>query len=197
VELKPNYPVLTKRLALRPLSMADADALLSYRSLPDVCRYVPFEPMTAKVVAEKIETTWARRTIDDEGQHLNLGVELRDTGELVGDVMLAWHSREHGRGEIGYVFHPDHGGRGYATEAMHAILHLGFDDLGLHRVIARIDARNDASGRVCERLAMRAEAHLIQNEWFKGEWTDEVDYGLLNEEWHGRVPIPGCDRCGR
>jgi RimJ/RimL family protein N-acetyltransferase len=93
------------------------------------------------------------------------------------------------------MFHPDHGGRGYATEAMHAIVHLGFDDLGLHRLMARIDARNGPSGRVCERLGMRAEAHLLQNEWFKGEWTDEIDYGLLDEEWQRRTPQPGCDRC--
>jgi RimJ/RimL family protein N-acetyltransferase len=195
VELAPNYPVLTERLALRPLSTADTDSLLAYRSMPEVCRYVPFEPMTAEEIAAKLETMWGRRTLDEEGQNLNLGVELRDSRVLVGDVMLAWHSREHGGGEIGYVFHPDHGGRGYATEAMHAVLHLGFDDLGLHRLMARIDARNDASGGVCERLAMRAEAHLLQNEWFKGEWTDEIDYGLLNEEWQRRTPRPGCDRC--
>jgi RimJ/RimL family protein N-acetyltransferase len=193
--LAPAFPVETDRLLLRPLEPADVDALVAYRSLPEVCRYVPFEPMTAEVVGEKLATMWSRRTIDDEGQNLNLGVELRDVGRLVGDVMLVWHSREHGGGEIGYVFHPDSAGKGYATEAVHAILHLGFDDLGLHRLMARIDARNDASGRVCERLGMRAEALLIENEWFKGEWTDEVDYAILSDEWDRRELATGCPRC--
>jgi RimJ/RimL family protein N-acetyltransferase len=187
--------VTTARLEMRPLTTDDAEALLSYRSLPEVCRYVPFEPMTAEVIAENLATVWARTTIDDEGQNLNLGVEVADDGRLVGDVMLRWFSREHGGGEIGYVFHPAAGGNGYATEAMHAVLHLGFDDLGLHRLIARIDARNTASARVCERLGMRAEAHLLQNEWFKGEWTDEIDYAILQAEWDRRTPAAGCSRC--
>lgn len=58
-------------------------------------------------------------------------------------------------GENGYVFHPDHGGKGYATEAVHRVLHLAFDDLGLRRVVARIDAENVASARLAARLGMR------------------------------------------
>jgi len=60
---------------------------------------------------------------------------------------------------------------------------LAIDDLGLHRVIARVDARNDASARLARRLGMRQEAYLVRNEWFKGEWTDELDFALLEEEW--------------
>jgi RimJ/RimL family protein N-acetyltransferase len=193
--LRPRYPVRTERLLLRPLSAEDTDALLAYRSREDVCRYVPFAPMTAEDIATRLAGAWARHDIDDEGQNLNLGVVPADTGELIGDVMVAWYSREHGGGEIGYMFHPDAAGRGYATEAMHAILHLAFDDLGLHRVMARIDARNEASCRVCDRLGMRQEAHLLQNEWLKGEWTDEVDYALLRDEWEIRERSVSCPRC--
>jgi RimJ/RimL family protein N-acetyltransferase len=193
--LAPSYPITTQRLLLRPLGAVDSDALLSYRSDPAVCRYVPFEPMTAAEVADRLAGDWSRRTIDDEGQRLTLGVELRDGGRFVGDVMLAWHSREHGGGEVGYVFDPYAAGHGYATEAMHCVLHLGFDDLGLHRVVARTDARNTASGNVARRLGMRAESLLVQNEWFKGEWTDEIDFGLLRSEWDARRPVAGCVRC--
>ena len=63
------------------------------------------------------------------------------------------------------------------------MLQLAFDELGMRRMIARIDARNTASARVLEKLGMRREAHLIQNELFKGEWTDEYDYALLADEW--------------
>jgi RimJ/RimL family protein N-acetyltransferase len=97
--------------------------------------------------------------------------------------MLAWRSAEHGCAEIGYVFHPDARGHGYATEACAALLELAFDGLGLHRVIARVDARNDASCAVLRRLGMRQEAYLVQNEWFKGEWTDEIDFAILATEW--------------
>jgi RimJ/RimL family protein N-acetyltransferase len=66
---------------------------------------------------------------------------------------------------------------------VHALLHLAFDSLGLHRVTARIDPENEASLRLGARLGMRQEAHLIRNEWFKGRWADEIDLALLEEEW--------------
>jgi RimJ/RimL family protein N-acetyltransferase len=181
--LHPTYPVRTGRLLLRPLTAGDVDALFSYRSIPDVCRYVPFVPMTREVIHERLAGQWANSDLTDEGQALTLGVELAGTGELIGDVVLFWHSREHGGGEIGYVVHPDFGGHGYATEAAHALLRLGFDDLGLHRVVARIDERNEPSAKVARRLGMRQEARLVHNELFKGEWSTELDFAMLADEW--------------
>jgi RimJ/RimL family protein N-acetyltransferase len=181
--LLPVYPVRTRRLLLRPLTVDDVDALLAYRSRPDVCRYVPFRPMTRKVIHERLAVLWANTGLTDEGQALTLGVEVAETAELVGDVVLFWHSREHAGGEIGYVVHPDFGGRGYATEAARALLRLGFDELGLHRIVARIDERNGASARVASRLGMRQEARLVRNEFFKGEWSTELDFAMLADEW--------------
>ena len=84
---------------------------------------------------------------------------------------------------MGYVFAPDAGGHGYATEAAAAVLSLAFEDLGLHRVIARLDARNGPSARLAARLGLRLEGHLVSNEWFKGEWSDELDFAMLASEW--------------
>jgi RimJ/RimL family protein N-acetyltransferase len=165
------------------LTVNDIAALLAYRSRPDVCRYVPFEPMDEQVIRERLAGQWARTVLTDEGQSVTLGVQLAETGQLVGDVILFWHSREHGGGEIGYVLNPRFAGRGYATEAAHALLRLGFDDLGLHRIVARLDERNDASARVARRLGMRLEARLVHNELFKGEWSTELDFGMLADEW--------------
>jgi RimJ/RimL family protein N-acetyltransferase len=183
VHLTPRYPVRTARLLLRPLSAADTDDLLRYRARPDVCRYVPFAPMTPEVIGARLQKDWAQHGLDTEGQALTLGIEHAETGRVIGDVVLFFRSAEHRGGEAGWVLDPDQSGHGYATEAVHALLHLAFDDLGLHRVVARIDARNDASMRLAERLHMRREAHLVANEWFKGEWSDEVDYALLEDEW--------------
>ena len=184
--LRPSYPVRSARLLLRPLRATDAPALLAYRSLAEVCRWVPFEPMDGETVAARLSGPWARSTLDAPGDALTLGVELAATGELVGDVLLHWASAEHRCGEVGYVFHPGYAGRGYATEAAHTMLHLAFDKLALHRVVARVDVRNVASARVAARLGMRQEAHLVENEWFKGEWSDELDFGLLEREWQAQ-----------
>ena len=190
--LRPSYPIRTERLLLRPLTVADADALLAYRGRDDVSRYVPFEPMSREYILELIAGRWARTELTDEGQSLTLGAEvaetgLAETGELTGDVVLFWHSREHAGGELGYVFNPALGGRGYATEAANAMLRLGFEGLGLHRIVARIEERNEPSVKLARRLGMRQEARLVDNEFFKGEWSTEVDFAMLAEEWYGRA----------
>ena len=182
-ELRPEYPIPTERLLLRPLTAGDTEALLAYRSQPDVCRYVPFEPMDRQVIGERLAAQWAATTLTDEGQGVILGIELARTGELVGDVVLFWHSREHLGGEIGYMLNPGFAGHGYATEAAHVMLRLGFDELGLHRIVARIDERNEASAKVARRLGMRQEARLVHNELFKGEWSTELGFAMLAHEW--------------
>jgi RimJ/RimL family protein N-acetyltransferase len=182
--LHPDYPIRTPRLLLRPLTAADADDLLVYQSDPDVCRYIPYEPRTRAEIATRLaDPTRNRSVLDEAGQALLVGVEMRDGGRVIGDLTLAWISAEHRSGELGWVLDPAHQGRGYATEAVAALLPLAFDDLGLHRVVARIDARNTASAGVARRLGMRREAHLVENEWFKGGWSDELDFALLASEW--------------
>jgi RimJ/RimL family protein N-acetyltransferase len=189
--MRPAYPITTERLLLRPLAPGDADSLLAYRGRSDVCRYVPFEPMEKQVIADRLAGPWARTELTGEGQALTLGAVLARTGQLVGDVVLFWHSREHAGGELGYVFNPDFAGHGYATEAARAMLRLGFVDLGLHRIVARLDERNDASAGVARRLGMRQEARLVDNEIFKGEWSTELQFALLAREWLALDGQPG------
>lgn len=181
MQLRPVYPVLTKRLTLRPFRPDDTDAMFQYRSREDVCRYLLFAPQTREQITARFADSPTE--LIDEGQNLSLVLLEQQTGALVGDVVLMWHSREHRAGEIGYVLHPDYSGNGYATEAGAALLRLGFDELGLHRIVGRLDARNTASARVLERLGLRREAYFVQNEFIKGEWTDELVYAVLASEW--------------
>ncbi len=183
----------SSRLELRPLVVADAPALHRYRSRLDVCRYIYSEPLPLSDIVTRLEGPWSRQRVEHEGEGVSLAVVRRDTGVLIGDVVLMWVSERDRLGEIGWVLSPEHSGRGYATEATHRLLHVAFDEWQLHRVIARVDARNEASHRVARHLGLREEAHLVSNEWFKGEWTSEVDYALLDHEWRdGRVPC-SCD----
>jgi RimJ/RimL family protein N-acetyltransferase len=183
--LNPSYPIETERLLLRPLDpRGDVDAVHAYQSREDVCRYIPYFPRNRQQVADRLaDRDRTRSTLDAEGQAINVAVVVRESGALIGDVMLFWKSAEHRGGEIGYVLNPDHAGNGYATEACRALLSLAFDDLDLHRVIGRIDARNASSAAVLRRLGMRQEAVLVENEFFKGEWTTEIDFAILAAEW--------------
>ncbi|MFS2294389.1 MAG: GNAT family N-acetyltransferase [Actinomadura sp.] len=184
--LRPAYPIETERLTLRPFSADDLEGLYAYQSLPEVARFLYWEPRTLEESRTFLRQKMMASTIEKEGDWLVLAVVWRQTGDLMGEVNLQWRSREHRQGEIGYIFNPAFHGKGFATEAAEVVLRLGFEGLDLHRVVGRLDGRNTASARVLERLGMRREAHLKQNEMVKGEWTDEVIYAMLRHEWEER-----------
>ncbi|HEY0700330.1 MAG TPA: GNAT family protein [Micromonospora sp.] len=188
--LIPEFPLRTDRLDLRPFQPTDLAALHAYQCREDVNRYLYSEPYDEAASRAAVERKMARTALRAEGDLLNPAVVLRATGEVIGDVLLGWTSAEHRQGEVGYVFHPDFNGHGYATEATSLMLQLGFEQLGLHRIVGRLDGRNTASARLLERLGMRREAHLRENEFVKGEWTDEVVYALLESEWQATRTRP-------
>lgn len=179
----PAWPLETERLLLRPYAAGDFDALHAIQSSEVVARWLYHAPRGAEETRRLLRAKIAGGELHQEGDWLSAAVTLRSSGELVGDVALRWVSELHRCGEIGFAFHPDHQGRGYATEAARALLPFAFETLGLHRLIGRTEARNTGSARVLEKLGMRLEAHLVENEWVKGEWQSELDYALLASEW--------------
>lgn len=186
--LRPAYPLVTERLVIRPFTDDDLDDVHAYRSLDSVARFIYWDVLDRDGVRALLRDQSTLTELVDEGRMV-LAIE-RD-GTVVGEAVLFWRSREHLQGEIGFVLHPKYCGHGYATEAAREMLRLGFEELGLHRITGRIDARNDASARVLERLGMRCEAHLIENELVKGAWTDEKVYAILRSEWPGPATSTG------
>ena len=178
VQLRPDYPVLTPRLTLRPLTESDVEIMLAYRGRPDVCRYLPFEPMTRDILMARLAGDLSMTEITQEGQALTLGVEVTEFERLIGDVVLFFHSGLYRSGELGYVFDPVAGGQGYATEACTAMLAMAFGDLGLRRVVARIVNGNTRSVRLAERLGMHREPHLERTVMFKGQQSEELVYAI-------------------
>ena len=102
---------------------------------------------------------------------------------MIGEVSLILRHEVARQGEVGYIFHPDAHGQGYASEAARALLAFGFEVMGLHRIYARCDARNAASERVMQRLGMRKEAHFREHMQVKGSWDEELIYALLEGEY--------------
>ncbi len=173
-------PFHSARLVLREIVETDMDDHARLFSHPDVVRYLYDDSMTG----EELRAHFSRRLWQGapiEGAWSNLAVQ--HDGVFVGEVGINLVSATHRCYEVGYVFLPEFQGLGFATEATRTLVDLAFATLDAHRVVARLDARNDASRHLLERLGMRCEAHLIKNEFVKGEWTDELIFAVLEDEW--------------
>ncbi len=176
---------------MRWFAEEDFDALLSIQSRADVARWLYWDARRPDEVRRSLEYKMRATRLAGDGDCVNLAVTRKDTGDLIGDCTICLRSREHRQGEIGFVFHPDHHGHGYATEVSRLLLELCFDDLDLHRVIGRLEARNAPSAGVLERIGMRREGHLVENEFVKGEWQSELLYAILQREWRAAAGADG------
>lgn len=167
----------TDRLLLRPLHAADAEALAAYRSDPDVARYQSW--LTPYTVQDALSLIEDLGTADPtEPGWFQYGIELLQTGSLIGDlgVHLAENRQQ---AEIGFTLAAQQHGKGFGTEAVSRILDHLFDDRGLHKVSAECDARNSASAALLKRVGFRQEGRLREHTFIKGEWTDDLLFGLL------------------
>lgn len=181
----PILPIETQRLSLRPFEAADFAAYAAYRTRDDVYRYMHSKPLSGEILQQKFMACLDRSFAQD-GDIFRLAVTRRDDDKIMGDVSLTLASTTSKQAEIGYVFHPDFGGRGYASEAVAALIQTGFESFAFHRIFARLDPDNRGSVGIVERLGFRREAHLLQNDLIDGEWRDEFIYALLANEWQAR-----------
>lgn len=180
LERTAHLPLATERLTLRLHADGDASDLQRIYSRPDVARFLLEEPWTVQDAERQIGERLARTGLETgDGQ---LAAIIEHDGALIGDVALWLTDRERRVAEIGWVLDPAQGGRGLASEAVRAVLDLAFDTYGVHRVAAQMDARNEASARLAARVGMTREAHLRQDWWSKGEWTDSVIFGMLESD---------------
>jgi RimJ/RimL family protein N-acetyltransferase len=182
-----QVPIETERLILRFNEDDDLDETFAFQGRDDATRWVTFETRTRDEVREVLERRKAWRTIEKDDDALIFAVVERESGRLIGELYFFAKSLADKQAEIGYIFHPDFHGKGYATEASRAVLEIAFDVYGMHRVAAECDVRNPASYRVMEKLGMRREAHFIEHMWFKGEWSDSYVYAILDREWRGAI----------
>jgi RimJ/RimL family protein N-acetyltransferase len=181
--LRIEAPIETARLRLRPFAMEDLDDLTAIQSRPEVARFLYWEPRDREEVEPALAKFIAAAAIEADGESISLAVEPREGGALLGYGSIWLRSEQHRQVEIGFVFHPDAQGHGYAGETARELLALGFEQLGAHRVFGRTDARNQASAALMRRLGMQQEAHFREAEVFKGEWGDELVFAILEDEW--------------
>ena len=193
------FPLESERLLLRRFTAEDFESLLAIQSRSDVARWLYWEPRSEEQVRAALARKIAASTFVGDGDSLSYAVVVKASSQVIGDGSLLLVSAQQRQGEIGFLFHPDHHGRGYATETGRLLMRLAFEEFGLHRVIGRLEPRNTASARVLERLGMRKEAHFVENEFVKGEWQSELVYALLEQEWRARESVEAASggRAGR
>lgn len=179
-----TWPRTTDRLTIRRAVEGDADATFRFRRREEVARWLtelPTDPVRY------------RRTFTDPGR-LAATLVIESDGQVVGDLMLrvedAWAQEEvrpvahHTQAELAWVLDPAHTGKGFATEAVRELLHVSFDELGLHRVVAVCFADNERSWRLMERVGLRRELHARADALHRsGEWMDTFGYAVTAAEW--------------
>ncbi|KQZ23535.1 GNAT family N-acetyltransferase [Microbacterium sp. Root553] len=183
------WPVSTERLQIRQMTASDIDAMWKWRQLPEVNRWLGLAPDTIEAFRE--------RYLDPDrlaSMHIVELVEENGEATPIGDIMIrigdGWGQLEVAdrvksvEAELGWVLDPGYTGRGYATEAIRAVIDVCFGPLGLRRVHAGCFAYNEPSWRLMERLGMRREEFSRKTALHRsGEWLDGMNYGILAEEW--------------
>ena len=176
--------ISTQRLRLTSLVASDAPALFEYRSDPDVCRYQSFEPGSL-ADAEAFIAGLKLDTFDTPGTWFQFAIRNLDSDQLIGDIGAHFLIEDPRQVEIGFTVSPAFQGQGFGAEAVSGLLNFLLRNFGKHRVFASVDPRNEASVKLLRRLGMRQEAHFVQSLWFKGEWVDDMIFGVLESEWDG------------
>ncbi len=170
----------TERLILRRYKETDLQDLFQYLSDEKVVEFEPYKPMSLEEARENLK--WRIGTEE------MIAVELKSSHKMIGNVYLG--KREFGALEIGYVFHKDYWGKGYAAESCRALIQQAFSR-GIHRIYGECDPNNLSSWKLLEALGFQREAHFHQNVYFwKDEqgrpiWKDTYVYAKLDTDGTG------------
>jgi [ribosomal protein S5]-alanine N-acetyltransferase len=172
----------TPRLLLRDFFEDDWPAVLTYQSDPRYLRYYHWTHRTEDDVRAFVQMFLDQQQ-EQPRQKFQLALVLKQDGRLIGNCGIRIDAPEQREANIGYELEPDSWGQGLATEATRAILHFGFETLGLHRIWACCIAGNAGSARVLTKIGMRREGCLREKEFIKGEWHDQLLFAILDHEW--------------
>ena len=175
-------PIHTERLLIRPFVASDVDALHTRRNDPEVARW---QTWTLPWPREKAETLVGEvmamdGPANDEWWMATIVEAASD--EVVGDLALnlTWDSR---CSEVGYTLARQHWGKGYAVEAVTAIIEYLFETVGVTRVAGMLHPENPASAMVLERCGLIFEGHTRLSYWVEDDNSDDWIYGMTRSDW--------------
>jgi RimJ/RimL family protein N-acetyltransferase len=171
----------THRTHARKLKQTDTQAIFDIFSDAEVCRYWSSEAMTELTEAEKFLQVVNKGA--EDGSLLEWGIIETATDQLIGTCAYSSWDKKHQYAEIGFALHRDYWGKGLMKEFLNVFIPFGFEVLGLHRIEADVDPRNEASITLLEQLGFTKEGYLRERYHLHGEIQDSVIYGLLKHEF--------------
>ena len=149
----------TERLILRRLLPGDLDRLFALYSDQEIRRYFPEGTLTYEETREELE--WF---LNGHPDHPELGLWAtihKATDQFIGRCgLLPWTIEGRPEVEVAYLLAKEYWGQGLGTEAARAILHYGFEQLRLSRLICLIDPENQASRKVATKIGMTLEKEM-------------------------------------
>jgi [ribosomal protein S5]-alanine N-acetyltransferase len=175
------FPLLvTPRLTLRQVTMADAETLHRLRSDERAMRYIGRPRSRAITDGEAL----VQRLEDERSRNESIGwaIERHETPGLIGTIGFYRLKKEHHRGEVGYVLDPDHWGKGFMQEALDAVIRCGFERFDFHSIEANTDPRNTPSRALLERCGFVLEGLFKENYYYQGAYMDTAAYSLLRSK---------------
>ena len=173
--------ILTDRLIIRLANPDDAEEIYAYRSDTIENQYQGWFPESVEEVRNYI--TNMPVTIDIADICFQFAILTKNENRLIGDLGIIFTGHERMQVEVGCTLNKTFQGKGYATEALTAMVNYFFMTLKKHRIVASIDPRNTASIRLIERLGFRKEAHFKESYFLRGEWVDDIIYAMLDKDW--------------
>ncbi len=169
----------TTRLLLRKLSPDDTDALFKVFSDEKTTLHVPRERHDDRSVTAE----YIRNLIHgmSEAKSLVWAVVDKQDDRVIGTVSLFFKPDRVAL--IGAVLHSGYWGKGFATEALRAVIRFGFDELALIRMEGKCESSNTASEKVMQKLGMTYEGTLRKEVIIRGVSRDARIYSLLIDEY--------------
>ncbi len=175
-------PIRTERLLIRSMSADDAESLAERRSDPKAAKYQNWTTPFPFEKAQKIAVENEAMDGPENDEWWMASVCDGETGDVIGDLALHMTQDCH-TAEVGYTFSPAHWGKGYAVEALQALVDYLFETLDVTRIFGGLHPDNPASAMVLERCGFLFEGHTRSSFWLDGEVSDDWIYGLLREDW--------------
>lgn len=180
------FPILeTTRLIMRRVDNEDLDQLYKLLSDPEVAKYDYFYPVKSTKEAIKFIERYKEELEDKE--EITWGIVQKETNKLIGTCCLGDFEEGARRSEIGYSVIQSEWGKGYATEAIKAVIDFGFNNMNLNRIEATITPGNDASVKVLKKLNFKQEGIVRERDLIKGKLEDGIIMALLKKEYSTKV----------